>query len=84
MGEQAVSAVGQGGGVQNERLGALLVFGSAFFWSFGGTIARFLSVQDSWTVVFWRCLFGGLFLLAFMLVRDGPRGTVRRPGSSCT
>ncbi len=77
MGEQAVSAVGPGGGVQNERLGALLVFGSAFFWSFGGTIARFLSVQDSWTVVFWRCLFGGLFLLAFMLVRDGPRGTVR-------
>ncbi|KSV68624.1 DMT family transporter [Ensifer adhaerens] len=60
----------------NEKLGALLVFGSAFFWSFGGAIARFLHISDSWTIVFWRCLFAGLFLLAFMLVRDGPRGTV--------
>jgi len=60
----------------SEKLGALLVFGSAFFWSFGGAIARFLHISDSWTIVFWRCLFAGLFLLAFMLVRDGPRGTV--------
>src|SRR5690349_3419313 len=60
----------------NEKLGALLVFGSAFFWSFGGAIARFLEIPDSWTIVFWRCLFAGLFLLAFMLVRDGPRGTL--------
>lgn len=60
----------------NEKFGALLVFGSAFFWSFGGAIARFLHISDSWTIVFWRCLFAGLFLLAFMLVRDGPRGTV--------
>ncbi|MEI2300798.1 DMT family transporter [Ensifer sp. MJa1] len=60
----------------SEKLGALLVFGSAFFWSFGGAIARFLEIPDSWTIVFWRCLFAGLFLLAFMLVRDGPRGTV--------
>lgn len=60
----------------SEKLGALLVFGSAFFWSFGGAIARFLHIYDSWTIVFWRCLFAGLFLLAFMLVRDGPRGTV--------
>ncbi|NRQ13392.1 DMT family transporter [Ensifer sesbaniae] len=60
----------------SEKLGALLVFGSAFFWSFGGAIARFLEIPDSWTIVFWRCLFAGLFLLAFMLVRDGPRGTL--------
>ncbi|APG83248.1 DMT family transporter [Sinorhizobium americanum] len=60
----------------NEKLGALLVFGSAFFWSFGGAIARFLDIPDSWTIVFWRCLFAGLFLLTFMLVRDGPRGTL--------
>jgi drug/metabolite transporter (DMT)-like permease len=59
-----------------ERLGAVLVFGSAFFWSFGGAISRFLHIGDSWTVVFWRGLFAALFLLAFMLVRDGPRGTV--------
>lgn len=56
-------------------LGIALVFASAFFWSFGGTIARYLDIADSWTVVFWRCLFAALFLLAFMLLRDGPRGT---------
>jgi drug/metabolite transporter (DMT)-like permease len=59
------------------RLGAGLVFGSALVWSFGGALARFLPGLDSWTVVFWRCLFAALFLLAFMLVRDGPRGTMR-------
>ncbi len=56
-------------------LGSMLVFGSAFFWSFGGAIARFLDIEDAWTIVFWRCLFSGLFLLVFMLLRDGPRGT---------
>lgn len=59
-----------------ERLGAALVFGSAFFWSFGGAIARFLDVTDSWTIVFWRSLFASAFLLLFMLLRDGPRGTI--------
>ncbi|MDE2383338.1 MAG: DMT family transporter [Alphaproteobacteria bacterium] len=55
--------------------GAALVIASALLWSFGGTIARFISVQDSWTVVFWRSTFAALFLLAFMLVNDGPRET---------
>ena len=58
-----------------ERLGAVLVFGAAFFWSFGGAIARFLDGTDNWTIVFWRSLFAVSFLLAFMLMRDGPRGT---------
>ena len=40
------------------------------------TFARFLAVDDSWTVVFWRSIFAALFLLGFMLWRDGPRGTV--------
>lgn len=60
----------------SHRLGIALVTASAVTWSFGGTIARFLSVEDSWTVVFWRALFGFLFLLGFLLVRDGPRKTV--------
>jgi drug/metabolite transporter (DMT)-like permease len=60
-----------------ERLGATLVFSSAVAWSFGGAIARYLSVDDSWTVVFWRCLFAGIFLAGFLLVRDGPRETIR-------
>lgn len=61
----------------NERLGATLVFASAVAWSFGGAIGRYLTIEDSWTVVFWRSLFAGLFLLGFLLFRDGPRETVR-------
>ena len=59
------------------RLGVLLVAGSALTWSFGGAIARFIDVDDNWTIVFWRSLFAAAFLLAFMLWRDGPRGTVQ-------
>jgi drug/metabolite transporter (DMT)-like permease len=55
----------------------LLVAGSALAWSFGGTIARFLTLADSWGVVFWRSLSAALFLLMFMLVRDGLRGTLQ-------
>ena len=62
---------------RGQGYGAALVLGSAVVWSFGGTLARFLSIEDGWTVVFWRSLFAALFLLGFMLVRDGPRGTVR-------
>ena len=60
-----------------ERLGAMLVFASAVAWSFGGAIARYLTIADSWTIVFWRCLFAGLFLLGFLLWRDGPKETLR-------
>ncbi len=58
------------------RHGILLVATSAIVWSFGGAIARFLHVEDSWTIVFWRSAFAAAFLLVFMLVRDGPRGTL--------
>lgn len=58
------------------RLGVLLVAGSAVTWSFGGTIARFIHVADSWTVVFWRAFFAASFLLLFMLWREGPRATL--------
>jgi drug/metabolite transporter (DMT)-like permease len=61
----------------HEKLGAALVFLSALCWSFGGAIARFLTIESSWTVVFWRALFAGLFLLGFLLIRDGPRETLR-------
>lgn len=61
--------------MHHERRGALLVFGSAAAWSFGGAIARFLQVQDSWVTVFWRSLFAATFLLGFMLYREGPAQT---------
>jgi drug/metabolite transporter (DMT)-like permease len=59
------------------RLGLLLVAGAALCWSFGGTIARFITVDDSWTKVFWRSLFASSFLLLFMMWREGPSGTAK-------
>ena len=61
---------------RDERIGMLLVFLSALCWSFGGTIARFLEVGDSWTVVFWRSFWAAAFLLGYMLWRDGAKGTL--------
>ena len=60
-----------------DRRGALLVLGSATAWSFGGTIARYLSITESWTIVFWRAFFASVFLLWFMLHRQGLRGTLQ-------
>jgi drug/metabolite transporter (DMT)-like permease len=65
-----------GNSIRQERVGAMLVFGSAVAWSFGGAIARYLTIADSWTIVFWRCLFAGLFLVGFLIARDGPKATV--------
>ncbi len=52
-------------------LGSWLVIGSAIAWSFGGTIDRFISATDTWTVVFWRSVFASSFLIVFLLFRDG-------------
>ena len=71
------TAVGTDPAMADIRRGALLVAASALAWSFGGAIARLLSVADPWTIVAWRSIFAALFLLAFMLWRDGPRGTLR-------
>ncbi|MEI9426422.1 DMT family transporter [Mesorhizobium sp. Cs1299R1N3] len=62
---------------REERVGMLLVFLSALMWSFGGTIARFISAGDSWTVIFWRSVWAAAFLLCFMVWRDGWRGMVK-------
>jgi drug/metabolite transporter (DMT)-like permease len=58
-------------------LGCLLVAGAAIAWSTGGALTRFVEADDNWTIVFWRSVFAALFLIGFMLVRDGPRGTWR-------
>lgn len=57
-------------------LGIALVAASALLWSFGGAIARFITVDDSWTIVFWRSYFATFFLLIFMVLRDGLPSTV--------
>ena len=64
-------------GPSDQAKGILLVTGSALVWSFGGAIARYLEVADSWTIVFWRSLFAIIFLLLFMFWRDGLRGTYK-------
>jgi drug/metabolite transporter (DMT)-like permease len=61
-----------------ERMrGILLVTGAELAWSLGGMISRFITVSDSWTIVFWRSLFAGMFIFGFMLMRDGPKATLR-------
>lgn len=71
----SLSATAQGrSALREERMGFLLVFLSALFWSFGGAIARFIEAGDSWTVVFWRSVWAAAFLVCFMLWRDGARG----------
>ncbi|MET3793872.1 DMT family transporter [Aquamicrobium terrae] len=59
------------------RLGAVLVFLSALLWSLGGAIARYIEAPDPWAVIFWRSVWATAFLLAFMVWRDGWRGTLR-------
>jgi drug/metabolite transporter (DMT)-like permease len=63
---------------QTDPWGAFLVFSSAVVWSFGGSIARFLSVTDSWTVVFWRSAFAAAFLLSYTVWQYGFQGTRMR------
>ncbi|MGE0213179.1 MAG: DMT family transporter [Parvibaculaceae bacterium] len=63
-------------GREGLALGIALVAGSAVVWSFGGSIAREIDASDPWTIVFWRAVWAALFLLAFMLLRDGLKGTI--------
>jgi drug/metabolite transporter (DMT)-like permease len=68
---------GAGATPENEQAtGIVLIISAAVAWSFAGTVSRFIHVEDVWTIVFWRSLFAALFLLAFLILRDGPRGTV--------
>ncbi len=55
--------------------GTWLVFASAFVWSLGGVIARLAEVDNPWVTIFWRSGTAVIFLLAFMLLRDGRAGT---------
>ena len=61
--------------LDSQPLGAWLVFGSAMVWSLGGIIARLADIENVWTAVFWRSGTAALFLLGFMLLRDGRAGT---------
>lgn len=54
--------------------GAVLVAASAVVWSTGGMIARSISLTDDWAVVFWRSVWAAIFLVGFLVLRDGLRG----------
>jgi drug/metabolite transporter (DMT)-like permease len=77
MTEAAVSNARAEPSSRDERVGILLVFLSALMWSFGGAIARFIETGDSWAVIFWRSVWAAVFLIGFMVWRDGGRATLR-------
>ncbi len=52
------------------RRGALLVTAAIVVWSSAGVLARWVDV-DPWTTLFWRSVFAGISLLAYLAVRDG-------------
>ena len=52
------------------RLGVALVTASAFIWSTAGFFTR-LIVADTWTLLFWRSVFGALFLLSALVRQEG-------------
>jgi drug/metabolite transporter (DMT)-like permease len=58
--------------------GVVLVASSAILWSFGGAIERFIGVDDRATIIFWRSLFAAVFLLIFLVWRDGLRQALQR------
>ena len=59
-------------------LGSFLVFAAAITWSLGGLLARLAEVDNPWVTIFWRTATASLFLLFFMLTRDGLKGTIRQ------
>ena len=86
FGRKAISGIGNGRHPDPVRLlnppcnrldvtspvpGIALVMTSAIVSSFGGTIARFLTTDDSWAIVFLLSIWAAAFLVLFLLWRDG-------------
>jgi drug/metabolite transporter (DMT)-like permease len=57
------------------KTGFFILLSAVVAWSFGGAIARFISVHDIWVVVFWRSAWAALSVLVFLLLRVGWRAT---------
>jgi drug/metabolite transporter (DMT)-like permease len=55
------------------RTGIALVVASAVAWSTSGLFTRLLHL-DPWTIVFWRGLFGGAFIVLFLFVIERRAG----------
>lgn len=54
------------------RRGVLLVAGAMLAWSSAGILAR-LVATDPWTTLFWRSIYAGASLMAWLVWRDGRR-----------
>lgn len=70
-------------------IGVALVLCSAVAWSTMGFFVRLMPGVDTWTVVFWRCVFGGLSIAALAMMerrrfRLDWRGTLTLPGLAVT
>jgi drug/metabolite transporter (DMT)-like permease len=59
-----------GADIAERWLGNMLVLASAVAFSTAGFFTRLIEL-DVWTILFWRCLFGGLFIAGLILVREG-------------
>jgi drug/metabolite transporter (DMT)-like permease len=58
---------------RQHRTGIMLVVAAAIAWSTAPLFTRLLH-YDSWTILFWRGLFGGGFIAAFLIVTQGRSG----------
>src|SRR5258708_472743 len=52
--------------------GTVLITASAIAFSLAGLFTRLIDL-DVWTVLFWRALFGGIFIAGYIVWREGPR-----------
>jgi drug/metabolite transporter (DMT)-like permease len=57
----------------DRRTGIVLVIAAAVAWSTAPFFTRLLH-YDSWTIIFWRGLFGGGFVALFLVATQGKRG----------
>jgi drug/metabolite transporter (DMT)-like permease len=66
---------------RNKWLGTLLIIGSAVAYSLSGYFTRLITL-DVWTLLFWRGIFGGLFIGAYVAWRhrNNLLGTIRAIG----
>jgi drug/metabolite transporter (DMT)-like permease len=55
------------------RTGVVLIIAAAIAWSTAPFFTRLLH-YDSWTILFWRGLFGGGFIALFLILTQGWRG----------
>lgn len=66
---------------RNKWLGTLLIVGSAVAYSLSGYFTRLITL-DVWTVLFWRGIFGGLFIGTYVVwrYRNDLLGAIRAIG----